>query len=195
MSVEQNPGLSDEVRDSVLSFYHYLFYGLREDISFYYWYLGLGQFDKRIIIQYNNNLVPLFIEGEPTVLELSYSNPGHGVSENRGHGGPVGYEVYLIHFERRSGRNGLRGEGMKYTVYHEGSAFVERAVYRLPRGPCNNFVETEELLESERPLEKKDIPQLRVVAEHVRSIHEIGAPIDYKIRVQMATLRGVSWEI
>ncbi len=161
----------DPVRIKARKAYEYLFYGIDED-DFCDTFM---QFHKEDVVKANPQLRVILSEGEPTVIPL-LTGATHGVDEEPNHGGPIGYKIFLISRQPRKGGEKI-GDGVKFTVYHQGSAFIERAMYRVLSS--RNVAIADRVFVVERPLAISDLPSLEGILRQVQLIYRTTNPYRY----------------
>lgn len=181
MPLPTSGGKMERVREEVIGAYNFLFYQLDQDE----WYvLGLSQFDKTGLGNSFPEAESLQSEGVPTVIPLS--SPEQGVDlEDPPHAGPIGYKLYLTWLHKGSGGE-LVGDGVKFTLYHEGTGFIEFGRYRLPAGLYINWLECVEPREIERPIDERDLGRLRHGVDQVRQVYQAAWPPSFRQPYQPA---------
>lgn len=173
----------DPVRIKAREAYEYLFYGIDED-DFCDTFM---QFHKEDVVKANPQLRAILSEGEPTVIPL-LTGATHGITAEPNHGGPIGYKIFLISLQPRKDGEKI-GDGVKFTVYHQGSAFIERAMYRVLSS--RNVAIADRVFVVERPLEMKDLPTIEGILRLVQLIYRTTNPYRYdylRQNFQLATL-------
>lgn len=180
MILESEPrGKSERVRDAAVQAYNYIFYAIDQDDLFWLFMHA----DKSGTLKSYPGLRELFQEGTPTISGLG--SFFHGELPIPDHGGPLGFEVYINFWEPFSKRGVRSGDGVKYTVYHEGTSFIQQGQFKIK--PFYFFTEPRE---NERPMEEKDIGGLKGAIKLIQSVYYATNPWRYQYLKERALRNG-----